>query len=209
MRDLHHFQPLVAVDLKRRNFLSNAVHQNFTATARDRSESCALESRDHFSQRHPESFGKMLEFRRTESVDIDVRILVPDVLEEIEIPRERQLRMMPALHQDLHSSDRRQLVKFLVDLFERQNIMVRVPLSSVKCAKLAVNIANIGVVDVSIDNVSHHLIAFSVIRRALCLLSSLVSKRSQLFHRQTMKLKRVFSRYSFAGENSVRQGIAI
>src|SRR5207302_2648643 len=138
----------------------------------------------HFSQRHPESFGKMLEFRRTESVDIDVRILVPDVLEEIEIPRERQLRMMPALHQDLHSSDRRQLVKFLVDLFERQNIVVRVPLSSVKCAKLTVNIANIGVVDVSIDNVSHYLIAFAVIRRALRFSSAFVGQCAEFLERK-------------------------
>jgi hypothetical protein len=98
MRDLHHFQPLVAVDLERRNFLSNAVHQDFTATARDRSEPCALELRDHFSQRHPESFGEMLELRRTESVNVDVRIVVPNVLQKIDVPRERQLRMMATLH---------------------------------------------------------------------------------------------------------------
>ena len=87
MRDLHDFQPLVALAFKRRDSFPHAVDQNFAAAARDRSEPGFLELRDHFAQRHREHFGKMLELRRAESVNVDVRIFFPDVMEQIEIPR--------------------------------------------------------------------------------------------------------------------------
>src|SRR5215470_5291356 len=97
VRHLHYLQPFVAVDFQRRNSLPHAVHQNFTAAAWDRTKSSVFEFGNHFPQRHPESFREMLKLGRTESVDIDVRIFVSDVMEEIDIPLERQLRMMPAL----------------------------------------------------------------------------------------------------------------
>ena len=35
MRDLHHLQPFIAVDFQRRNLLPHAIHQYFTAAARN------------------------------------------------------------------------------------------------------------------------------------------------------------------------------
>ena len=39
MRDLHHFQPAVTVDLERRNSFPHAIDQNFPAATRNRTES--------------------------------------------------------------------------------------------------------------------------------------------------------------------------
>ena len=64
----------------------------------------------------PKRLGEMLKLRRAESVDVDVRIFFADVPEQIEIPIESKLRMMPALHQNLHAADGGQFVQFLVQL---------------------------------------------------------------------------------------------
>src|SRR6266496_435545 len=98
MRNLHHLQPLVAIDLQWRNFLSHPVNEYLATAARNRAEPCFFEFGDRFAQRHPKRFGKMMKLRRTESVNIDVRIFFPYVMQEIDVPHERQFRMVPTLH---------------------------------------------------------------------------------------------------------------
>ena len=90
VRDLHHFQPCVGLAFQRRDSLAHAVDQNLATAAGNRSQPGFLELRDHFAQRHAEDFGEMLELRRTESVNVDVRIFLPDVMQQIEIPVEWQ-----------------------------------------------------------------------------------------------------------------------
>ena len=90
-------------------------------------------------------------------MDIDVRIFFPDVMQKIEIPLKRQLRMVPALHQNLHSTRCGQFIQFLVDLFKREHVMIFIALGPVKRAELAVNIADVRVIDVSIRDVSDDL----------------------------------------------------
>ena len=99
----------------------------------------------------------MLELRRAESVDVDVRIFFADVTQQIDIPIERQLRMMPALHQDLHAAGRRQFIEFLIDLLEREHVMIVILFGAIKRAELAVDVADVGVVDVAIDDVGDDL----------------------------------------------------
>src|SRR6516225_10898512 len=105
----------------------------------------------------------MLELRWAESVDVDVRIFFSDVLQEIDVPLERQFRMMPALHQDLNAARRRQLVELLIKLFARKNVMIFVPLGSIKRAELAVNVANIRIIDVAVGDVGHDLASASAV----------------------------------------------
>src|SRR5436853_644459 len=57
----------------------------------------------------------MLELRRTEPVDVDVRIFFADVLQKIDVPLERQFRVMSALHQDLNATRCRKFVQFPVN----------------------------------------------------------------------------------------------
>ena len=106
VRHLHHLEPLVALTFERRDSLPDGIDQNLAAAAWDRTKSRFLKPRDHFVERHLERLGKMLELRRAETVDVDMGIFFPDVLEEIDIPIEAELRMMTALHQDLHAARR-------------------------------------------------------------------------------------------------------
>jgi hypothetical protein len=151
----------------------------------------------------------MLKLRRAESVDINVRIFLPDVLQKIDVPLERQFRMMPTLHQNLHSARCREFVEFLIDLLERQHVMIFVAFRPIKCAKFAVNVADVCVVDVPIDDVSHDLASTSAVTFRLCQVPSRISKRAQLFQRPPIQFERVVCRNPFARENSFRQRISI
>src|SRR2546423_14922945 len=105
----------------------------------------------------------MLQLRRTDPVNVDVRLFSADVPKQIEIPLERQSRMVPALHQDLNSARRGKFVEFLVEFFAAQNVMVRVFFGPIKSAELAVNVADIRVINVAIDYVSHDLAPAAVV----------------------------------------------
>ena len=154
MRHLHHLEPLVALAFERRDSLPDGIDQNLAAAAGNRTEPRFLKTRDHFVQRHLERLGKMLELRRAEAVDVDMGIFFPDVMEQIEIPIEAELRMMAALHQDLHAARCGQLIQLLVELFAREHVMIVVLFGAIKRAELAVNVADVGVIDVAIDDVS-------------------------------------------------------
>src|SRR6266508_5754386 len=142
VRNLHYLQPLVAVDLQRRNFLPHPVNQYLATATRDRAESCFFEFGDRFAQRHPKRLREMLKLRRAESVNIDVRIFVPNVMQKIDVPRERQFGVMPPLHQDLNTTRGRKFIELLVDLFEREHVMIFIALSAVKRAEFAIHVAN-------------------------------------------------------------------
>src|SRR5947208_7046875 len=121
----------------------------------------------------------MLKFRRTESVNVDVRKFCSDVLQKIDVPLERQLRMMPALHQDLHSAHGSEFVELLVQLLEAQNVVVFIALGSIKCAELTVNIANVRVIDVSIDDIGHDVLSAAAVTLRFCKITARIGKRCQ------------------------------
>src|SRR2546430_1221171 len=100
----------------------------------------------------------MLELWWAESVNIDVRIFLPDVMQEIDIPVEPELGMVSALHQNLHTAGGAQLVEFRIELFEGNDVMIRIFFRAIKRAEFAINVADIGVVDVAIDDVGDDLL---------------------------------------------------
>src|SRR6266478_9442758 len=99
----------------------------------------------------------MLEFRRTKSVDVNVRISVPYVVQKIDVPLEWQFRMVATLHQDLNTPRGRKLIKLLIDLLERKNVTIFIFLGPIKRAELAVHIADVRIINVPVHNVSHDL----------------------------------------------------
>src|SRR6266480_4819337 len=130
--DLHHFEPLVALDFQWRNFPAHSVDQNFTATARDRAEAGVFEFCDYLTQRHSKNFREMLELRWTESVNVDVRIFLADVSQQVDVPFKAELRMMSALHQDLNTADGGKFVQLLIELLERDDVMIVVLFGTIK-----------------------------------------------------------------------------
>jgi hypothetical protein len=113
-------------------------------------------------------------------------IFFPDVTQQIDVPFERQLRVMPALHQDLNTANGRKFVEFLIDLLERKDIMILILLCSIKRAELAVNVADVCVVDVSIDNVGDDVASASRVAFRLCQIAPRGGQRSHLFQRQAI-----------------------
>ena len=79
-----------------------------------------------------------------------------DVPEQLEVPLERDVRIVPALDQDLHATDRLHLVDLRPDLFVAERPAFAVLWAAVEGAKAAVGDADVGVVDVSIDDVRDH-----------------------------------------------------
>src|ERR1043166_7817060 len=105
----------------------------------------------------------MVKLRRSEPVNVDVRIFFADVLQKIDVPLERQFRVMPALHQDLHSSGSSELVQLLIKLLEGQHVMIFVAFGAIKRAELTVNVANVRVVYVPIEDVGHDFAAAATV----------------------------------------------
>jgi hypothetical protein len=87
--------------------------------------------------------------------------------------------MVPALHQDLNPARGGKFVEFVVKLFPAQDIMVFVFFRPVERAELAVNVADVRVIDVAIDDVSHDLTATLVIAGRLGQIAPRVGQRAQ------------------------------
>src|SRR5258707_9133087 len=81
------------------------------------------------------------------------RVVAFDVAQQIEIPLERDVGVVPALHQDLHAADRLQLVDLAADLLVRQQIALGMLGPSIERAELAVGDADVRVVDVPVDDI--------------------------------------------------------
>src|SRR5438477_12090936 len=95
----------------------------------------------------------MLKLRRTESMNIDVRIFCADVLHKINVPLECQFRMMPALHQNLHSACGSEFIQLLIELIESKHVLIFVALRSVYRAACAVYIREVRVIVVTMADV--------------------------------------------------------
>jgi hypothetical protein len=87
--------------------------------------------------------------------------------------------MMTALHQNLHPAHRGKFVEFLIELFPAQNVVIFVLLRPIECAELAVNVADVRVVDVAIDDVGHDLASAITVAGAFCQVAPRIRQRPQ------------------------------
>ena len=145
----------------------------------------------------------MLELRRAKTVDVDLRIFFPDVMEQLQVPIEPEFRMVPALHQDLHAAGGSQLIELLVELLVGQDVMILILFRAIKRTELAIDVADVGVIDVSIDDVGDDL-AF-LFRQ----IAPRIGQRAQLSQRPAIKLECFGRRNAFAAENLLLQSFAI
>ena len=101
---------------------------------------------------HAEQLREEVHFARAEAVDVD-RVVALDVAQQVEIPLERDVRIVPALHEDLHAAQRLRLVDLRADLLERERVPFAVLRPPVERAEAAVGDADVRVVDVAVDDV--------------------------------------------------------
>ena len=159
MRDIMHAQPIVGHRLEGRNPLAHAIHQNLAATAGNGTKARAGELPDDILQRQTKDLAKMNELARAESMDVELRKFALNVREQIQIPLQRKLWVMAALHQNLRPAQGDRFLDFFVHLIEGDDVRVQVLFRPIKGAEFAIDIADIGVVDIAIDDVSDDLVA--------------------------------------------------
>ena len=90
---------------------------------------------------------------------------------------------MPPLHENLRAAKGYRFLDLPVDLLVGDHVRIVVLLSAVKRTKLAVNVADVGVVDVAINNVRDDLSASTTVGCRARQLPAAVRQRTQFFQR--------------------------
>ena len=99
--------------------------------------------------------------------------------------------MMPALHQNLRAAQRDGLLDFFVQLVEADNVGVVVLFHPVKRAELAIDVADVGVIDVAVNDVGDDVIAATGEILRLGELAAAVGQRAEFLQRQMIKPQRL------------------
>src|SRR3569623_39219 len=86
---------------------------------------------------------------------------------QVKIPLHGECRMMAALHENLRAAERHRFLYFAIHLLESDDVSIRVALCAIERAELAIDVANVGVVNVAINDVSDDLIAIRAEARGL------------------------------------------
>ncbi len=81
-----------------------------------------------------------------------------NVLEQVEIPLERDVRIVPALYQDLHAAQGFRLVDLLADFLERERVALVMLGTTIEGAEPAVGDADVRIVDVPVDDERHNVV---------------------------------------------------
>src|SRR6476659_6000245 len=96
-----------------------------------------------------------------------------DVRHQIQIPRERDVRVVTTLDQDLNCAESFRLVDLCANLLERKSVPFAVLWSAVKRAESAVSDADVRVVDVPVDDVRDDVARMQALAHAIRLSSEL------------------------------------
>jgi hypothetical protein len=191
VRGVHHTHPLRGTGLERGNAVAHAVHEDFPAATRQRSQPGGHEVPQDRFHRLVEELAEGDDLAGAEAVDVDLRELRLDAREQVQIPLLRQLRVMPALHENLRAAQRHGLLDLAVHLLRRDDVAVGVLLGAVEGAELAIDVADVGVVDVAVNDVGDDLVAASAVGRGAVELAAAVGQRAQLIQGQRVEPPRL------------------
>src|SRR5208283_925036 len=150
-----------------------------------------LEIADDLVQRLVEYFAEMNELARTEAVHVELRKLALHVRKQVQIPLLAKLGMVPPLQQNLRPAQRQRLLDLPVQLFHRDHVCVGVLLCAIESAELEIHVADVGVIDVPINDVGDDLVAAPVICSGPGDLAPPICQRAQLLERQMVKSQRL------------------
>src|SRR6185437_9076806 len=152
VRDLHDLEPAIGAGFFLRDEVAHALHEDLAAAARNRIESGLDELTDDVTCIHAEELGEAVDLARAESVNVNGMVRL-NVLEQLEIPLEGDVRVVSPLHEDLHGTQLFRLVDFRADLLERERVAFAMLGPPIERAEAAVGDADVRVVDVPVDDV--------------------------------------------------------
>ena len=124
-------------------------------------------------------------------MNIDRRMMAPNVMKQVEIIIDGQLRVMAALHQHLRTAKRDGFLDLFVHLVERDDIGIVVLFHAVKRAEFAINVADVCVIDIAVNDVGNDVVAAPVEILRLGQLPAPVRERAEFLQRQMPKPQRL------------------
>jgi hypothetical protein len=151
----HHLDPAVRRLLLGADPPANLVREDLGATARQAFEPGRDQAVEHGSGGYPLHVRDVLDLGGREGVDLDRGEGGADPAQQVFVPREVKVRMVPALHQDAAAADRHQLGDLLGEYRPRVDVALGMARRPVEGAELAVGDADVRVIDVAIDQVGH------------------------------------------------------
>ena len=101
MPDAHDVEPVVSQDFAAGDLFADSIDKNLAATARQTSQTSSLESFQHGLQRQFADLCEVMNLRRTESMNVDLREMCAQRSQRLFVPFERQFWMQSALQQNL------------------------------------------------------------------------------------------------------------
>ena len=133
--------------------LADAVDENFGAAAGNAVEAGRHQAIDDRRHRQLREAREVNDFRRRERVQLEGGIALLDRAEQILVPRQRQVGIVTALEQQLHAADGHGLVDLSKQLVEAEHVPFRRSDRPIERAEVALRDADVGVVDVAVDDV--------------------------------------------------------
>ncbi len=95
--------------------------------------------------------------RRRKTMQLKFGVFGVQCREQIFVPLNIKIGVQPALHQHAGAANGNGLIDAFFDLFDRVDVRFRLSRPPVKRAKCADDVANVGVIDVAIDDIGHDI----------------------------------------------------
>ena len=172
MRRARDIQPLLRRRLIRAKLLPHAVGEDLCAAARDGLEACGLELFQHLAYREAGDFRKMCDFHAREALEIKLRELLVQRLQDAEVLLKAPGRVQAAHHmQTAHIRVFQCLAHEPYSLFFRHRIGTLIARIAAKGAELAVRGADVRQIDMAVHVVVDDIATF--------LLTHVISQRPQ------------------------------
>ena len=100
----HDVKPVVSHDFATRYFTAYSVNQDFSSTAGNTTQTSFFEPFQDYTNGEFIDLRKMMEFWWAEPMDVDLRELATDIVQQLFIPVQSIFLMQATLHQDLVTS---------------------------------------------------------------------------------------------------------
>jgi hypothetical protein len=164
--------PILRLALQPRNLVPHLVVQNFGAAAGDAVEASIAQTADGGAQVELAVLGDSQDLAGAQAVQPDGREALLDAGEEALEPVDLEVRVDAALHQHAGSAHIERLADLVVDGVEVEDVALGGELAlerPVEGAEGTVLGAEVGVVDVAVDDVADHALGMKAAAHGVCL----------------------------------------
>ena len=138
-------------------------------------------------------------------MDVHMRVFLPDMGEQVGVPVDGEGGVVSSLHQDLDAAGGGQFIELLIDLRVGDDVGIGLLLCPVKGAELAVDVADVRVVDVPVDDVGDNIVSFSSVGIGKGEFAAVIGKGSEFFQGKPVELQRLLRGDALSFKDTVDQ----